>query len=640
MENMIADLRNMAEKYFVSTIKGETHELRTELNSEYAFRRKEAVKRVIASMTVGKDVSNLFPDVVKNMQTDDLELKKLIYLYLINYAKSQPELVILAVNTFVKDTTDHNPLIRALAIRTMGCIRVDKITDYLCDPLRKALKDEDPYVRKTAAIAVSKLFDINPGLAIDNGFINSLLDLVSDNNPMVISNAITSLMEINEMSSGKKVFTITYPILTKLVRALNECSEWGQISILEIMSEYKPESSAEAQDICERVIPRLAHANASVVLSAIRVLLLLLEYIPDKTFHTKVTSKMAPPLVTLLSESPELQYVILRNLEIILQQYPTVLSKEIRVFFCKYTDPLYVKLEKLELMVKLVNEKNADQVLMELKEYSSEVDVDFVQRAIRAISRIALKIPASSPKCVQILVDLLSNKIDFIVQEVIIVMKDIFRKYPNKYEGVIPILSQHLEALESSEAKASLIWILGEYADRINDATTLLQSFLNNFKEETSLVQNQLLTAVVKLFLKKPNEAQEIVLKNLKIATEVENPDVRDRGYVYWRLLSTDPKATNDIILNERPELEEEGPMIHPQLAKDLMHHLSTLASVYHKLPTTFIKEERRVEVPQLNTNNSPPKDLEDLANMGAEEIMEVSQPKQENEPEELLIAF
>lgn len=36
------------------------------------------------------------------MQTEDLEQKKLVYLYLMNYAKTQPELVILAVNTFVK----------------------------------------------------------------------------------------------------------------------------------------------------------------------------------------------------------------------------------------------------------------------------------------------------------------------------------------------------------------------------------------------------------------------------------------------------------------------------------------------------------------------------------------------------------
>lgn len=65
-------------------------------------RRKDAVKKVIAAMTVGKDVSPIFPDVVNCMQTDDLELKKLVYLYLINYAKSQPDLAIMAVNTFVK----------------------------------------------------------------------------------------------------------------------------------------------------------------------------------------------------------------------------------------------------------------------------------------------------------------------------------------------------------------------------------------------------------------------------------------------------------------------------------------------------------------------------------------------------------
>jgi AP-1 complex subunit beta-1 len=81
---------------------GENYELKAELNSGYAYNRKDAVKKVIANMTIGKDASPLFADVVKNMQTDDIEMKKLVYLYLINYAKTQPELVILAVNTFVK----------------------------------------------------------------------------------------------------------------------------------------------------------------------------------------------------------------------------------------------------------------------------------------------------------------------------------------------------------------------------------------------------------------------------------------------------------------------------------------------------------------------------------------------------------
>jgi len=131
------------------------------------------------------DVSGLFPDVLKNMQTEDLEQKKLVYLYLMNYAKTQPELVILAVNTFVKDADDPNPLVRALAIRTMGCLRAEKIIDYLCDPLQKCLRDENPYVRKTAAICVAKLYDLKPELVLDNGFLDQLLEMIADSNPMV-----------------------------------------------------------------------------------------------------------------------------------------------------------------------------------------------------------------------------------------------------------------------------------------------------------------------------------------------------------------------------------------------------------------------------------------------------------------------
>lgn len=86
-----------------------------------------------------------------------------------------------------KDCEDPNPLIRALAVRTMGCIRVDKITEYLCEPLRKCLKDEDPYVRKTAAVCVAKLYDINAHLVEDQGFLDQLKDLLSDSNPMVSS---------------------------------------------------------------------------------------------------------------------------------------------------------------------------------------------------------------------------------------------------------------------------------------------------------------------------------------------------------------------------------------------------------------------------------------------------------------------
>ena len=58
-----------------------------------------------------------------------------------------------------------------------------------------------------------------------------------------------------------------------------------------------------------------------------------------------------------------------------------------------------------------------------------------------------------------------------------------------------------------------MIWIIGEYAERIDNADELLESFLETFPEEPALVQLQLLTATVKLFLKKPTEGPHQMLR-------------------------------------------------------------------------------------------------------------------------------
>ncbi|KAF6206306.1 hypothetical protein GE061_017536 [Apolygus lucorum] len=580
-------------KYFTTTKKGEIFELKSELNSDKKEKKREAVKKVIASMTVGKDVSALFPDVVNCMQTDNLELKKLVYLYLMNYAKSQPDMAIMAVNTFVKDCEDTNPLIRALAVRTMGCIRVDKITEYLCEPLRKCLKDEDPYVRKTAAVCVAKLYDINAQLVEDQGFLDQLKDLLSDSNPMVVANAVAALSEINEASvSGSPLVEMNAQTINKLLTALNECTEWGQVFILDSLSNYSPKDEREAQSICERITPRLAHANAAVVLSAVKVLMKFMEMLPsDSDFVPTLTKKLAPPLVTLLSSEPEVQYVALRNINLIVQKRPDILKHEMKVFFVKYNDPIYVKLEKLDIMIRLASQANIAQVLSELKEYATEVDVDFVRKAVRAIGRCAIKVEQSAERCVSTLLDLIHTKVNYVVQEAIVVIKDIFRKYPNKYESIISTLCENLDTLDEPEARASMIWIIGEYAERIDNADELLESFLEGFHDENTQVQLQLLTAIVKLFLKRPTDTQELVQQVLSLATQdSDNPDLRDRGFIYWRLLSTDPGAAKEVVLADKPLISEETDLLEPTLLDELICHISSLASVYHKPPTAFVE--------------------------------------------------
>ncbi|CEG39573.1 ap-2 complex subunit [Plasmopara halstedii] len=577
-------------KFFSTTKKGETHELRQELANPSREKKKDAVKKVIANMTVGKDVSMLFTDVVNCIQTADTQLKKLVYLYLINYAKSNPDLTILAVNTFVKDAADPNPLIRALSVRTMGCIRVDRITEYLCEPLRRCLQDEDPYVRKTAAICVSKLYDINPEMVEEQGFLDMLRELISDSNPTVVANAIAALSEISENSGGAMAFKITKSVLQKLLAALNECNEWGQVFVLDALAGYTPVDSREAEGIIERVTPRLQHANSAVVLSAVKVIMKFLEKVSDADTERSLSRKMAPPLVTLLSAEPEIQYVALRNINLIVQKRAGILANEIKVFFCKYNDPIYVKMEKLEIIIRLVSERNIEQVLLEFKEYATEVDVEFVRRSVRAIGRCAVKLERAAEKCINVLLELIQTKVNYIVQEAIIVIKDIFRKYPNQYESIIATLCENLDTLDEPEAKASMIWIIGEYAERIDNADELLESFMESFDDETAQVQLQLLTATVKLFLKRPNETQEMVQKVLHKATEEsDNPDLRDRGYVYWRLLSANPEAAHAVVLAEKPVINDDTFALESSVLDELIGKISTLASVYHKQPSAFV---------------------------------------------------
>ncbi|CAD5115359.1 DgyrCDS4338 [Dimorphilus gyrociliatus] len=579
-------------KYFTTTKKGEIFELKAELNSDKKEKKKEAVKKVIASMTVGKDVSSLFADVVNCMQTDNLELKKLVYLYLMNYAKTQPDLAIMAVNTFVKDCEDPNPLIRALAVRTMGCIRVEKITAYLCDPLRKCLKDEDPYVRKTAAVCIAKLHDINGEMVEELGFLNTLRDLTADPNPMVVANAVASIGEIMETSpSARSLLELDFQIVGKLLTALNECTEWGQIFILDAVSNYVPEDSSNAVMICERVAQRLAHANSAIVLSSVKVIMKLIEVMDQSTDQpANFMKKLSPPLVTLLSSEPEIQYVALRNINLVVQKRPDIMKQDMKVFFVKYNDPIYVKLEKLDIMCRLTSEANVAQVIAELKEYATEIDVDFVRKSVRAIGRCAIKVEVAAEKCVSTLLDLIQTKVNYVVQEAVVVIKDIFRKFPNRYESIIATLCENLDTLDESEAKASMIWIIGEYAERIDNADELLESFLDGYQDESQQVQLQLLTAIVKLFLKKPTDTQDLVQQVLSLATnDSDNPDLRDRGYIYWRLLSTDPAAAKHVVLAEKPLISAETDLIEPTLLDELICHISSLASIYHKPPAVFV---------------------------------------------------
>ncbi len=81
------------------------------------------------------------------------------------------------------------------------------------------------------------------------------------------------------------------------------------------------------------------------------------------------------------------------------------------------------------------------------------MDVDFVRKSVRAIGRCAIKVDTAAERCVGTLVELIQTKVTYVVQEAVIVIKDIFRKYPNQYESIISTLCENLDSLDEPEAR-------------------------------------------------------------------------------------------------------------------------------------------------------------------------------------------
>lgn len=387
-------------------------------------------------------------------------------------------------------------------------------------------------------------------------------------------------------------------------------TRWNQTYILEALMNFVPQDSQQASLLAERIAPRLSHTNSAVVLGCIRLILYLMNYIADEKLITSLSNKLSPPLVTLLSKGHEIQYLALRNALLILQRRPDILRNDIRVFFCKYNDPIYVKVTKLELIFMLATQDNINEVLTELREYATEIDVHFVRKSVRAIGKLAIKIEPAARLCINALLELVATKVSYIVQEATVVIRNIFRKYPNQYESIIGTLCENLDSLDEPEAKAAMIWIIGQYADRIDNSDELLDDFLYTFADETHEVQLALLTATVKLFIQRPKKGQDLVPKVLKWATEdTDNPDLRDRGYMYWRLLSSDPAAAKNIVMGEKPPITAESEKLDPLTLQEMCLVVGSLATIYLKpIKTVFRTARPRIiqESPALQKHRLP----------------------------------
>ncbi|XP_071732818.1 AP3-complex subunit beta-A [Rutidosis leptorrhynchoides] len=202
------------------------------LDSKFDSEKCEALKRLLALIAQGLDVSNYFPQVVKNVACQSLEVKKLVYLYLLHYAERRPNEALLSINIFQRDLGDQNPLVRAWALRTMAGIRLHVISPLVLVAVRKCARDPSVYVRKCAANALPKLHDLR--LEENATAVIEIIGiLLNDNSPGVIGAAAAAFASIcpNNLPLIGKNFR-------RLCEILPDVEEWGQIILIGILLRY------------------------------------------------------------------------------------------------------------------------------------------------------------------------------------------------------------------------------------------------------------------------------------------------------------------------------------------------------------------------------------------------------------------
>ncbi|EPY50480.1 AP-2 adaptor complex subunit Apl1 [Schizosaccharomyces cryophilus OY26] len=565
--------------------------LRADSKDKSATKRIGAMKKIIANMSMGYDMTSLFAAVISCMETSNVDLKKLCYLYLKSFARLDPSEAKKAIPVLLKGVYSSNPVLRDLSLKTLTSIHIKNFWVASLDPIIRLLDDIDPYVRKTAVMGVARIYSYDRKIVESSGLMKNIKEMLNDESAIVVANALAVLISIVQSSDVFKL-TLTKDVTSKIIDCLSNCSEWLQTIIFDSLICYVPQKPGEAENFAERISPWLQHGNTAVCMGAIKAVLYFINYMSDDLLVKDHLTKVVPPLVTMLArKSSPTQYVLLRNVELILDAYPEIFQTDLHFFFCHFDDPAYVKLEKFSILAKLANEENLDHILPEFMEYASEVDVELSRKSVRYIGHLAVQIESRADDCVDCLVELIDTKITYVVQEAAIIIRDIMRKYPNRYKHLLSILLKNIEFLDEPEAKAAFIWLLGHYAESVENSCSLMEEYVDGFLYEPLELQLTILTAVTKLFLKLPAAGSEMVTKILQLCIEeIQDPDLRDRGIIYSRMLSTNPELARKVILTNAPSVDVKAGTYDPDTTEQLLLNVGTLSSVYHKPPNRFAR--------------------------------------------------
>ncbi|XP_066557809.1 AP-3 complex subunit beta-2 isoform X1 [Amia ocellicauda] len=617
-------------------------DLKEMLDSNKDSLKLEAMKRIVAMIARGKNASDLFPAVVKNVACKNIEVKKLVYVYLVRYAEEQQDLALLSISTFQRGLKDPNQLIRASALRVLSSIRVTIIVPIMMLAIKEAASDMSPYVRKTAAHAIPKLYSLDPDQK--DQLIEVIEKLLADKTTLVAGSVVMAFEEV-----CPERIDLIHKNYRKLCNLLIDVEEWGQVVIINMLTRYArtqflnpnhneslledsaekafygsdeeegKDEKAEAATLAKRkpyvmdpdhrlllrnTKPLLQSRNAAVVMAVAQLY-----------FHLAPKAEVgviAKALVRLMRSHSEVQYVVLQNVATMSIKRRGMFEPYLKSFYIRSTDPTQIKVLKLEVLTNLANETNISTILREFQTYIKSMDKDFVAATIQAIGRCATNIGEVRDTCLNGLVQLLSNRDELVVAESVVVIKKLLQMQPAQHSDIIKHMAKLTDNIQVPMARASILWLIGEYCEHVPKiAPDVLRKMAKSFTAEEDIVKLQIINLAAKLYLTNSKQTKLLTQYVLNLAKYDQNYDIRDRArFIRQLIVPTDKsgalsKYAKKLFLALKPAPVLESPFKdrdHFQLGS-LSHLLNAKAVGYQELPdwpeAAPDPSVRNVEVPE-----------------------------------------
>ncbi|XP_068952383.1 AP-3 complex subunit beta-1 isoform X1 [Petaurus breviceps papuanus] len=601
---------------FSSDLK-KNEDLKQMLESNKDSAKLDAMKRIVGMIAKGKNASELFPAVVKNVASKNIEIKKLVYVYLVRYAEEQQDLALLSISTFQRALKDPNQLIRASALRVLSSIRVPIIVPIMMLAIKEASADLSPYVRKNAAHAIQKLYSLDPEQK--EMLIEVIEKLLKDKSTLVAGSVV---MAFEEVCPDR--IDLIHRNYRKLCNLLVDVEEWGQVVIIHMLTRYARtqfvspwkendnieekseknfyESDEEQKEKSDKIKisyamdpdhrmlirntkPLLQSRNAAVVMAVAQ----LYWHLSPKS-EAGIISKS---LVRLLRSNREVQYIVLQNIATMSIQRKGMFEPYLKSFYVRSTDPTMIKTLKLEILTNLANEANISTLLREFQTYVKSQDKQFAAATIQAIGRCATNISEVTDTCLNGLVCLLSNRDEIVVAESVVVIKKLLQMQPAQHGEIIKHMAKLLDSITVPVARASILWLIGENCERVPKiAPDVLRKMAKSFTGEDDLVKLQILNLGAKLYLTNSKQTKLLTQYILNLGKYDQNYDIRDRTRFIRQLIVPNEKSgalskyAKKIFLAQKPAPLLESPFKdrdHFQLGT-LSHTLNSKASGYLEL--------------------------------------------------------